>query len=290
MKSNRFSRLALTSLCVALFASASFAQTLISPRGMAVDSSGNLWVANAGGNNILVYNSAYVQQTSKTITQGITMPAAVAFDSADNLWVANGSLNGGGPTNLTQYSGGKPTGMIITEGINNPLAMAIDGLNDIWVQNNHSNVTVYGRTAVFYPPTTLLQTFSGFPPYNGIAASGDAVSMAWNNIELYDIGSSLVTTALASDTVGQSLDQFHDGVALAIGGNNLYFADSDGQVYLDPGFVGNIYGNPTLLTTVSYYATGMAIDIVRERIYIADYNDSAIDVFNFKGKLIHTIN
>lgn len=37
--------------------------------GMAVDAKGNLYVANHGANQILVYNSSSQQMTSKTITK-----------------------------------------------------------------------------------------------------------------------------------------------------------------------------------------------------------------------------
>ena len=70
MKSaNTFARIACTLLCVCAFTSASFAATkpLSYPRGLAVDGKGNLYVANSGGNDILVYNPNYVQVTAKTI-------------------------------------------------------------------------------------------------------------------------------------------------------------------------------------------------------------------------------
>jgi hypothetical protein len=76
MKSTKiFTGIAATLLCLAVFASASFAKTtpLANPHGMAVDAKGNLWVANANGGTsqsgrILEYNAAYVQQPKATIT------------------------------------------------------------------------------------------------------------------------------------------------------------------------------------------------------------------------------
>jgi len=61
---------AATVLCLLVFATASFAvtPTIDLPRGLAVDAKGNLYVANVGGNNILVYSPGYVLQKSKTIT------------------------------------------------------------------------------------------------------------------------------------------------------------------------------------------------------------------------------
>jgi DNA-binding beta-propeller fold protein YncE len=60
---NRFARVAVTLTCLA--APLSFAAThpLNQPMGMAVDAKGNLYVANHGVNQILVYNSSSQQMT-----------------------------------------------------------------------------------------------------------------------------------------------------------------------------------------------------------------------------------
>ena len=96
MKStNRVARIAATLLCLAVFVSASFAKTypLNQPSGLAVATNGDLYVANEGGNEVLVYSANYSQIAGKTITQGINSPTAVAFDGQGNLWV--GTETGG---------------------------------------------------------------------------------------------------------------------------------------------------------------------------------------------------
>lgn len=72
-----FVRLAtLSGVSVLLFTLNSAAAThpLNSPQGLAVASNGNLYVANNGGNNILVYGPAHVQMSAKTITKNISGP------------------------------------------------------------------------------------------------------------------------------------------------------------------------------------------------------------------------
>lgn len=97
-------------------------KTLSYPKGLAVDGSGNVYVANSGGNEILVYNPTYVQQTGKTITKNISNPSGVAFDTAGNLWVANyGTSNGGANGSVAEYTNGvQNTANIITNGILGP--------------------------------------------------------------------------------------------------------------------------------------------------------------------------
>ena len=98
---------ATTLLCLGL-AAAGFAATnpLNEPNGLAVDASGNLDVANTGTNSILVFNSKYKLQSTKTITQGVNHPTAVAVDPIGNVWVANYAQNGG---SITEYAGTKQT-------------------------------------------------------------------------------------------------------------------------------------------------------------------------------------
>ena len=69
----------------------SFAATkpLNSPQGLAVDSKGNLYVANNAGNDILIYNPSYAQMTAKTISKGVASPSAFAIDASGNIWVGN---------------------------------------------------------------------------------------------------------------------------------------------------------------------------------------------------------
>jgi DNA-binding beta-propeller fold protein YncE len=60
------------------------------PLGMAVDSSGDLWVANGLGNTVVEYDRAELAKVSPapTVTLGIpNCPVGVAFDPSGDLWV-----------------------------------------------------------------------------------------------------------------------------------------------------------------------------------------------------------
>src|SRR5579864_8083683 len=155
-------RLASTLLCVA-FATASFAATkpISYPKGLAVDSKGNLYVANSGGNDILEYNANYQQMTTKTITSNISNPSAVAVDAQGNLWVANyGTSNGGTNGSIAEYTAGKQnTSATITSNILGPGALAVDGAGNVWVVNADSNISVYNPPAFYTTGSTLARQF-----------------------------------------------------------------------------------------------------------------------------------
>jgi streptogramin lyase len=171
---NNIARIAAVLLCLAALASASFAASpLNNPTALAVDMSGNLWVANQGGNNILKFNPSYVFQPKATITAGISAPTGIAFDPAGNLWVVD-SVDG----EVTEYTNGvQNTAATITAGLVNPLGIAIDGLGNIWVANAFTNVTVYAEGYPYAPQPALIRAFTPGSPVYSVAIVGG--SFAW---------------------------------------------------------------------------------------------------------------
>ena len=108
----------------------SFAATkpLNIPQGLAVDAKGNLYVANNGGNQILIYGPAYAQMTAKTISKGVSSPSAVVVDALANIWVANLSGGPSGTGTVTEYSSAGVLTNTFTDGIDYPYAIATDGI------------------------------------------------------------------------------------------------------------------------------------------------------------------
>ena len=79
--------LALLAICVSLPA---YAQ-LNEPNGLAFDTSGNLWVANNGANQVLELNPT-TGAVLNTITTGISGPTRLEFVGT-NLYVTNFTSN-----------------------------------------------------------------------------------------------------------------------------------------------------------------------------------------------------
>jgi len=86
--------------------------TLCEPRGIAFDSSGNLWVSDWADNRVLMFKPPFTEaslvlgqsdfsgiyhnegyyQTTPTNT-GLNSPSYLAFDSSGNLWVSDSANN-----------------------------------------------------------------------------------------------------------------------------------------------------------------------------------------------------
>jgi DNA-binding beta-propeller fold protein YncE len=271
----------LLSLCV--LASAGFAakKPISYPRGLAVDAKGNLYVANSGGNDILVYNTAYTQTTAKTITQGISNPTGVAFDAQGSLWVSNyGTSNGGANCSVSKYTNGAQVkSASITNGILGPGALALDGLGDVWVQNDNINVTVYSQ---------FDETVKTIAPPGGAFVFGLTASQGWVSMGGNNQTSSIHTTVFLAGEEGiyEAVGGGNNGIVLASDANsNVYMGNSDGTV--------NIYNLradvASTFINVGFEPSGLAIDSTRGRVYVANYNANQILVYSTAGAFLHTI-
>jgi hypothetical protein len=280
MKSaNHFSRIAATLLCLAAFATGSFAATnpLKAPQGLAVDASGNLWVANSGDNNIVVFSDKYKQQTSMTITQGVSKPSALAFDPLGNLWVANF-----GNSSVTEYTAGtQNTGATITNGITSPQSIAIDGLDNIWVENNNSNVTVYAPPSLYTTPSSLVRTIGlSYPAYAITVGQG---TFAWGGSTATSFVSA--TTALLSGALNGGTYGNDTGIALATDAvGNVYMGNLDGIVN-----IASPLGYEYQFVQLSFPPAGVAVDNVHGLVYFSNYQGNSISVYSKSGTLLKVI-
>ncbi len=280
MKStNHLIRITSALLCLCALATAGFAKTnpLSYPRGLAVDSKGNLWVANSGDNNVLEFSPGYSLQTAGTITEGVSNPTGVAFDPIGNLWVANYGAGG----SVTEYTAGKQvTNNTITNGILGPGAIAIDGLGNILVENDYVNLTVYAQPSSFAAPTLLRTINIGQSVYGVTVAEGN-FAIGSNNAVYFGAE----TSVLESGSICCNYNPNDTGFALAADNKgNIYQGDLNGVVNVEfPDGVDSSF------LQLSFVPSGIAIDNVRGRVYISNYNGNSISVYSTSGALLKVI-
>jgi len=128
------------------------------PWGLAIDGSGNAWVANVSGNSVSELSSSgvFLSGTSGYSGGGMTAPRYLAIDPSGDAWITGGSLN------VVEISG---TGSILSGakgyfGYNffnanslsgGPSGIAIDGFGNVWVPNQSGNtgVSAFSNTGTF---------------------------------------------------------------------------------------------------------------------------------------------
>jgi 6-phosphogluconolactonase (cycloisomerase 2 family) len=115
----------------------------VKPTGVAVDASGNAYVA---GDGVITVYPPGSTKPSRTISDGIDFPTQLAIDASGNLYVGN--LDPTACGSVTVYDAA--TGALentITDGICEPISLAFDSLGNLYVGNeadtNSSDVTVY---------------------------------------------------------------------------------------------------------------------------------------------------
>jgi hypothetical protein len=119
---------------------------LATPKGIAVDSTGNVWTANAGNSVSEFSNTGAALSSATGYTVGsLNVPAAIAIDVNGNAWVANSGNNTVSELNPigtmgTVFSGGN---------MSTPVSLAIDASSNIWIANSgNSSVTQISTAGV----------------------------------------------------------------------------------------------------------------------------------------------
>lgn len=268
---------------------------LRAPAGLAVDGQGNLYVANAGGNNILVYGPDFTQQTASTITKGIANPIAVQFDVAGNLWISNFDHSDGGATgSVIEYSDGVLQTAHTIRAVDGPLSIAFDGNDNLWVQNGgngQNNVEVFIPRAAYAPPSLLVKTIS---PPNGVTS----VSV-WAGVVATSQGTNVcfasASVAMRGSNTGAICDFLNSSTSAAVfapdNAGHLYVATNDANqdVYFHQ--PNNTFFGFTNLTVPA--ATGMAVDDVNQRLYVSSASTNQIFVYSTasatSGQLLTTL-
>ncbi len=111
----------------------------VNPIGIAIDNAGDVWVANYGSNYVTELSPTGATIGTPSVNYG---SVGIAIDSAGNVWVTN--LNG-----VTELSpaGGATIGTYAVGA--NPHGIAIDSAGDVWVANfGSNNVTELSPTGV----------------------------------------------------------------------------------------------------------------------------------------------
>jgi YVTN family beta-propeller protein len=212
------------------------------PTGIAVDSSGNAWVAFAEGNYVLELSPSNCGIVNKVTTE--TGPTAVAFDGS-NIWVTN---NGSSTVSKIDASSGSylatyPVG-------SDPRGVVFDGTY-IWVANQGSNTV------------TKLQPSNGAVLGNFAVGSepfGLAVDTANTTIWVTNVGSNNLMVLNQSGTIQHTVTTGSKPEFLTFDGTNMwvncYNSDTVEQISPSGVVLKNISvssgGHPTGLTWDPY--------------------------------------
>jgi sugar lactone lactonase YvrE len=172
---------------------------VVGPFALAFDSSGNLWVGDAGGNRVLEYKapfstheaasvvigqSSFTSLSPATTATGLSTPNGVAFDSSGNLWVVDTSNN-----RVLEYkapfSTGEAASLVIGQSsftvndytitnstsLNSPYGLRFDSSGNLWVAD-----LLNGRVLEYKAPFSTHEAASLVIGEPSFTAANDEVS------------------------------------------------------------------------------------------------------------------
>ncbi|MGD0120114.1 MAG: beta-propeller fold lactonase family protein, partial [Candidatus Binatus sp.] len=283
---------------VAPIATISGAATGLSyPIGIALDSSGNVYVgnaetANAGSNpssaSITVYpagshgNAAPIDVIAGENTD-LDYPQGIALDSAGNLY-AEGYVSEVGYSINTYPAGSNgnvsPTATIAgaDTGLYGPFGIALDSGRNIYVSNNYvesserGSVTVYpaGSSGNAVPTVTITSSYTGIDYASGIAVDSKGNIYVANelggatedgSITIYSAGSFATGPPIATIAGDNTELSYPFGIALDSTGNIYVLNSGDAVTVYPAGSNGDVMPNATLNIDQNgkNSATGMAV-------------------------------
>jgi secreted PhoX family phosphatase len=229
------------------------------PLGLAFDVSGDLWVTNEEGDDLVEYTpdqlvsgSPDPRVAASAANSGFDWPFGVAFDSSGDLWVANYSANSLVEFAPNQLTNGSPTPTAtISSGssgsLEGPDGLAFDRSGDLWVAN-----------------------------YDEVTGADSLVEFAPNQLTT----GSPTPTATISSSSSESLDE-PQGLAFDSSGD-LWVANDNANTVVELKPRQLVTGAPTPAVTVSSALSGsldgpadLAFDASGD-LWVANYNSDTV--------------
>jgi sugar lactone lactonase YvrE len=209
------------------------------PRGIALDSQGNIYVSNSGDTNnsnvvsVTVYAAGAAANVSPTAVisgaaTGFSSPNGIALDTHGTIYVVNesGNANLSSSGSVTAYAANatgnaSPTVTIsgAATGLAEPQSLALDTAGNIYVSNKSGNsVTVYspGATGNAPPTKTISGAATGLISPNGIALD------AQGNLYVANEGNGSVTVYSASATGNAAPTATISGAATGLSAGTIH--------------------------------------------------------------------
>jgi uncharacterized protein (DUF1800 family)/sugar lactone lactonase YvrE len=277
------------------------APSLNAPQGVAIDASGDVFIADTGNNRVVELSGTGVTQTS--VGTGLNQPSAVALDGAGNLYISD-SGNGRVVTVPNQQGVLNSAGMstVAISGLVSPSGLAIDGSGDLFVADastgNIMEVPAGGGAATFIA--------SGLNHPQGISldAAGNLYVASSTAVSEYPVGGG-AAIAMGSGYV-------HPSAVAVDASGALYVADTGNPqiIWVAPGgtsqatlavagltnahgvavdFAGNLYAagtgnvyemNRTQLAALSFAATNVGSTSASQSLTLSNAGNQPLTLSN----------
>jgi DNA-binding beta-propeller fold protein YncE len=237
------------------------------PEGVAVDASGNVYIADTANNAVKEWNVA-TQAVSVLVGTGLNAPASVAVDTHGNVYIADT-----GNKMVKEWVAATQTvTVLVPSGLASPRGVAVDTMGDVFIADSVSNA-ILEWSAITQQVTTVVNSGLNGPSAVALDRFGNVyIADTGNNaIKEWSASNAQVTALVSSGLSGPS------GVAV------------DGQGNVDIGDTGNNMVKQwnaasgqvlVLISTGLTSPSGVAVDS-QGNIYLADTHNNAVKKLSF---------
>jgi sugar lactone lactonase YvrE len=242
------------------------------PAAVAVDSTGNIFVADSSTGNI------YKTTTSSTaaaavVASGFTAPSAIAVDGADNLYVAASGEVVEAAYNATAATYGTPT--VLFSGLSGPSGLALDSIGNVYIADSGNSRVVRLASSGGLPLGSQFSTLG-----TGLATPvALAIDNASQNIYIADAGAeNVVQVNLLTSSQATILSGLTTAAGVSVDpSGSLYSVDSGKDTVTRVPFENGGLNPNAAVTLASIVATPNAIAADNQgNLYVADTADAVV--------------
>jgi sugar lactone lactonase YvrE len=251
---------------------------LLYPEGLALDGSGNLYIADEGHGRVVKESPSANGWVQTTVASGFVSPQGVTVDGSGNVYIAD--------TGAAQVWKETPLGSGYVEspiggGLKYPAGVAVDGSGNVYIVDyGLSYVLMEVPSVASYTQSTVGAGLSG-PSAVAVDGSGNVYIADWGHdrVMMETPSAGAYTASVVSSDLRQP-----NGVAVD-GGGNVYVTDSDNNRELKETPIEGEYVQTVLADAATAglrFPTGVAVD-GKGNVYIADEENNRVLKENLAG-------
>ncbi len=231
----------------------------VNPSGLAVDASGNLYIADTGNNRVLKETLSAGSYTETTVpSTSLSSPLGVAVDQAGNVYIADTGNNRIVKENFSA-SGYIETPVVTTTSLNGPAFVAVDASGAIYIADTGGSLVLKetSTAGTSYTESTVNQSSLSLPLGLAVDGSGNVyISDSGHNRVLKE---TLSAGAYAESTIVSAGLNGPDGIALDASGN-VYIVDTGNNRVLKEALSKSTYTASTLAFSNLAAPSAIALD------------------------------
>jgi sugar lactone lactonase YvrE len=222
------------------------------PDAIALDASGNVFVADAGSSRIVKFAPNGTQLGILDTSGSTGNPTGLTFDAAGNLYASIFNASGG---NILEFAGGAGSASVIATGVPRARGVMYDPYNNLLYITSSQSGTIYTLPTTGGPTTTFYSNL-GSGNLRGLVFSGNNLYVADGN---FDVNNGAIYEFIGSSTTTGA------PIATGLQGPNQLAADAAGRIYAAEYYGNDVLrmdangGSQTALITGLSNPTGLAV-------------------------------